>query len=633
MPQLKVDLVVDDKGSLVMTGFGKNVDKVMWSSGAAVKSLSSVLAVAGAGMAAAVTAVGAMVTTSANQAREMDNLARLAKMGAQEFQEYAFATDQVGINAEKLADISKDVQDKLGDFIATGGGEFKDFFENIAPKVGLTAQELQKLSGPDVLVAVKKAMDDLNLSSAEQVFYLESLGNDASLLTPILENNGAALKREAARARELGIALNAVDRQKLLEAKRATDEATGALMGLKDKAAAEFAPGWAAVMQASTRWAISFKDEMVAAADGASNLLEAIFGAKTAAQEQQSEYQEKISAMLERRDRLGGLSEAEEKTLAVYRAQLVNLQSVIDLEAKRAATVPPLAPVVPAGAGGAAAPGAGTSTAAKDSAEYIDSWQHAYRNRSAIQSRSLDVLVQNEQALIDEGLAGAGSYVDSWELAYRNRDEIQSRSLAAMSDKEDTFGKNMANAMAGWASGFSSTLTDMVFDADASFGDILTSFGKMVTQMILQQSFVQPMVSGMMGFMGVTPSAHGNVFSGPGISAYSNQVVSKPTVFPFAKGIGLMGESGDEAIMPLTRMPSGNLGVEAVGGGGVVNNITVINNSDANASQSESQNSTGGIDVEILIDKSVARNVARTGSATNKAVRATTGSAPQLIRR
>ena len=56
--------------------------------------------------------------------------------------------------------------------------------------------------------------------------------------------------------------------------------------------------------------------------------------------------------------------------------------------------------------------------------------------------------------------------------------------------------------------------------------------------------------------------ALGGVPGGPGISAYSNQVVSKPTLFPFGTGIGLMGEQGAEAIMPLSRDSSGRLGVK-----------------------------------------------------------------------
>lgn len=53
----------------------------------------------------------------------------------------------------------------------------------------------------------------------------------------------------------------------------------------------------------------------------------------------------------------------------------------------------------------------------------------------------------------------------------------------------------------------------------------------------------------------VTPFAKGGTFT--------NSIVDKPTLFPFAKGTGLMGEAGPEAIMPLTRDASGRLGVTA----------------------------------------------------------------------
>ncbi len=50
--------------------------------------------------------------------------------------------------------------------------------------------------------------------------------------------------------------------------------------------------------------------------------------------------------------------------------------------------------------------------------------------------------------------------------------------------------------------------------------------------------------------------------------AFTNTIVSTPTAFGMAGGkIGVMGEAGDEAIMPLTRTSGGQLGVMAVGGG------------------------------------------------------------------
>lgn len=65
--------------------------------------------------------------------------------------------------------------------------------------------------------------------------------------------------------------------------------------------------------------------------------------------------------------------------------------------------------------------------------------------------------------------------------------------------------------------------------------------------------------------------AKGGIFSSGNVvpfargAAFTNSIVNKPTLFPFANGTGLMGEAGPEAIMPLRRMPNGRLGVETSG--------------------------------------------------------------------
>ncbi|HDG8133576.1 TPA: phage tail tape measure protein [Klebsiella pneumoniae] len=60
-------------------------------------------------------------------------------------------------------------------------------------------------------------------------------------------------------------------------------------------------------------------------------------------------------------------------------------------------------------------------------------------------------------------------------------------------------------------------------------------------------------------------NALGGVYDSPSLSAYSNGVYSTPQYFAFAKGAGVFGEAGPEAIMPLTRGADGSLGVKAVG--------------------------------------------------------------------
>ena len=72
--------------------------------------------------------------------------------------------------------------------------------------------------------------------------------------------------------------------------------------------------------------------------------------------------------------------------------------------------------------------------------------------------------------------------------------------------------------------------------------------------------------------------------------AFTNSVVNKPTAFGMANGkTGIMGEAGEEAIMPLTRTSSGKLGVMAMGGGaagGTQINVEVHIDGDGNASSS-----------------------------------------------
>jgi lambda family phage tail tape measure protein len=87
-----------------------------------------------------------------------------------------------------------------------------------------------------------------------------------------------------------------------------------------------------------------------------------------------------------------------------------------------------------------------------------------------------------------------------------------------------------------------------------------------------------------------SPYANGGVFDGsPSLSAYSGQVVSQPTMFAFARGAGVMGEAGPEAILPLKRGSDGKLGVVSRGGGDIIVNTNVTVDSNGNA-----QSQTGG---------------------------------------
>lgn len=73
---------------------------------------------------------------------------------------------------------------------------------------------------------------------------------------------------------------------------------------------------------------------------------------------------------------------------------------------------------------------------------------------------------------------------------------------------------------------------------------------------------------------GILPFEKGAPFSQGRVQPFANGgIVSSPTTFPMRGGMGLMGEAGPEAIMPLSRGSDGRLGVRAMGGRAV--NVTM----------------------------------------------------------
>lgn len=161
--------------------------------------------------AASVVVAGAMavwIKSSINAAAELENLTRTANASTTEFQKYAAGTRTVGIENEKLADILKDVTDRVGDFLVTGGGPMADFFEKVAPKVGVTAEQFRNLSGPQALGLFVDSLEKAGANTEEMTFFLEQMASDSSKLIPLLKDGGKEMNRLAGEAENLGLILS-----------------------------------------------------------------------------------------------------------------------------------------------------------------------------------------------------------------------------------------------------------------------------------------------------------------------------------------------------------------------------------------------------------------------------------------
>lgn len=246
--------------------------------------------------------------------------------------------------------------------------------------------------------------------------------------------------------------------------------------------------------------------------------------------------------------------------------------------------------------------------------------QEQFNIRKEFEEKNTDLLRQRQTGEIDEAFYQEALALNKRYLDERLRD--QQGFYAASDAQRSDWTAGMREGFANWAdtaSDYASQSADLVNNAmtglvgnisDALSGNkvdwedwassVLQSMQKIILNAMIVNSLQSSMGSG--GFFsglfgssagGSTPSgaynsaasglqlnAKGGAYASASLSAYSNSIVSSPTYFAFAKGAGLMGEAGPEAIMPLTRSADGSLGVRVVGsqtpasGNGITQHIT-----------------------------------------------------------
>lgn len=206
----------------------------------------------------------------------------------------------------------------------------------------------------------------------------------------------------------------------------------------------------------------------------------------------------------------------------------------------------------------------------------------------------------------------------------------ESMEKTALKGKE-TF-SDLTNAVQSWGNKAADTFADFVVDGKASFGDLVNSMLKDIVRLQAKQ-VLDPITKAASSWLtdtvgGFFKNADGGAYASADLGRYSGSVVSSPTLFRFANGgsIGLMGEAGAEAILPLQRGPNGKLGVQAAGGGGVT--VNIIEDS-SRAGQTQSRQEQGGASVlDVFVDRiraAVAGDITRGNGPIPAAMAATYG--------
>ena len=189
-------------------------------------------------------------------------------------------------------------------------------------------------------------------------------------------------------------------------------------------------------------------------------------------------------------------------------------------------------------------------------------------------------------------ILGAGGGSDTGGID-KDTEEKQNQVLqgmkAALDDyqakAEDVAGA-VKSAMTNALQGMEDALVDFVMTGKLAFNDLARSIIADITRIAIRSAIISPLTNWFEGIFKL--NADGNAYKNGEVQkfAYGGSIVNRPTMFPMKNGMGLMGEAGAEAIMPLKRGSDGKLGVTAQGGGGNVVNVSV----DASGSSAQGNN-------------------------------------------
>lgn len=195
-----------------------------------------------------------------------------------------------------------------------------------------------------------------------------------------------------------------------------------------------------------------------------------------------------------------------------------------------------------------------------------------YRAQSAEIHNELQKRLESQR----EYYAKVDALESNWSLGAQH-------AMTNYADQAKNVFSSVGSAVSSAFKGMEDALVTFVKTGKLNFSDFADSIISDMVRIMVQQSITGPLASALgsavsgffnSGAASPTPatnefggnyimSAKGNVFDSPSLSAYSEGIYNTPKYFEFAKGAGVFGEAGPEAIMPLKRAADGSLGVRA----------------------------------------------------------------------
>ena len=170
--------------------------------------------------------------------------------------------------------------------------------------------------------------------------------------------------------------------------------------------------------------------------------------------------------------------------------------------------------------------------------------------------------------------------------------------IDAFKDSIKSVGEAFGDVVVKGIKGMEDALVDFVMKGTISFRNLANSIISDMVRIAIQQTITKPFTNWFSGLFG---NADGNAFIDGKVQKYAKGgIVNKPTLFPMANGMGLMGEKGAESVMPLKRGTDGKLGVIAHGGG--TNIVVNVDASGSNVEGNENEGRALGLALSVAIE-------------------------------
>jgi cob(I)alamin adenosyltransferase len=201
---------------------------------------------------------------------------------------------------------------------------------------------------------------------------------------------------------------------------------------------------------------------------------------------------------------------------------------------------------------------------------------------------------------------------------YNHETDRAGAGMKDMAEEGNAAFAELENAVEGWASNFSAELNDMFWSADLTFSGILESFGRMLSQMVIQKQIVEPLLGAGMNFLsglggGAAPSGGGAEFGAKALGSgnFTLRHDGGPIIPRFHTG-GLLSDevpailqTGERVLSREQNRTFDKLAALLDGGGqgnaGAVE-VNVINNAQGTAARTEERQQGGRRIVDVIVE-------------------------------